>query len=443
MQIYEPAKYVNVIESVDMCIVGGSCTGVFAAVRAARMGIKTAIIEKASYFGGACTKSGINVWHSTFDYDFKEEIIGGLTKEIIVKLEKQQALIKRPKNVGMYLLNTEELKIELDQLLLDAEVSCWLNTMYSSPYMENEEIKGVFVENKDGRGIILASVFVDATGDGDLCRDLQISRYLYDEVMPPSPCFKLHKNNPYPVHISELIERYHREFDLPDDWGWNCEIPYISQHRFLSESHVFSLDCTTAKNITQCELEGRAQVRKIIDLLHQKMPDEDKVRLIQLYELGIRDSFHYECLYKIKTDDILYGKQFKDSILNSSYCIDIHHSDDRGVTIKRLNGTASTYSRCSRKDYTWHTYNGDYPQFWQVPYQAIVSKHYKNLIIVGRMMDAEQHAFSAVRNRVNLNQLAEAAGIAGYLAVKTQTSVAKIDTCSLRTILKKGNSIVK
>jgi hypothetical protein len=34
-----------VISEVDICVLGGSCTGVFAAVRASRLGSKVAIVE--------------------------------------------------------------------------------------------------------------------------------------------------------------------------------------------------------------------------------------------------------------------------------------------------------------------------------------------------------------------------------------------------------------
>lgn len=64
--------------SYDLVVVGGGCTGVFAAVRAARLGLKVAIIEKSNCFGGVTTNSLVNVWHSFFDVDEKEQIIGGL-----------------------------------------------------------------------------------------------------------------------------------------------------------------------------------------------------------------------------------------------------------------------------------------------------------------------------------------------------------------------------
>lgn len=60
-------KQLPVIDEVDICVVGGSCTGVFAAVRAARLGATVAVVEKQNGFGGVATSSLVNIWHSLYD----------------------------------------------------------------------------------------------------------------------------------------------------------------------------------------------------------------------------------------------------------------------------------------------------------------------------------------------------------------------------------------
>jgi len=54
---------IPVIDQADICVIGGSCTGVFAAIRAARLGAKVAIIEKHNSFGGVATSGVLNIWH--------------------------------------------------------------------------------------------------------------------------------------------------------------------------------------------------------------------------------------------------------------------------------------------------------------------------------------------------------------------------------------------
>ena len=68
--------------SFDLAVVGGGCTGVFAAVRAARLGLRVAIVEKSNCFGGVATNGLVNIWHTLYDADGREQIIAGLTQEM-------------------------------------------------------------------------------------------------------------------------------------------------------------------------------------------------------------------------------------------------------------------------------------------------------------------------------------------------------------------------
>ena len=65
--IAEPARATPVCHEADLCVVGGSCTGVFAAVRAARLGLSVAVIEQNTVLGGMAVAAQVNEWHSIND----------------------------------------------------------------------------------------------------------------------------------------------------------------------------------------------------------------------------------------------------------------------------------------------------------------------------------------------------------------------------------------
>ena len=116
-------KSIPVINQVDICVVGGSCTGVFAALRAARSGARVAIIEKQNSFGGVATNGLVNIWHSLYDTEKKKQIIAGLTMEVIDRLSKRDAVIySREDKKGHFTLNTQELKIELDEMVMETGI---------------------------------------------------------------------------------------------------------------------------------------------------------------------------------------------------------------------------------------------------------------------------------------------------------------------------------
>lgn len=174
-------KQLPVIDEVDICILGGSCTGVFAGVRAARLGASVAIVEKQNAFGGVATSSLVNIWHSLYDTEGKQQIIAGLTQEMIDHLAMRHAVEVSPNPSSAYTFNSQELKIELDELVLETGIHPYLHTLFSEPYLDGDgKLVGVVIDNKSGRSIIKAKYFIDATGDGDLCYRLGLKSYTFD-----------------------------------------------------------------------------------------------------------------------------------------------------------------------------------------------------------------------------------------------------------------------
>jgi hypothetical protein len=67
---------------------------------------------------------------------------------------------------------------------------------------------------------------------------------------------------------------------------------------------------------------------------------------------------------------------------------------------------------------------------------------YPNLIIAGRMMDADHIAHAVVRVMVNMNQTGEAAGVAAWLSLQTGTPIPQLNAAEVRATSNQGGSIV-
>ena len=186
--ITEPARQVPVVADCDVCVVGGSATGVFAAVAAARLGARVAIIESNGFFGGVATASLVNLWHSTEDMHNRQQIIAGLTTEVFERLARRGGLEVVTGERTYYALNTEELKIELDVLITEADVRPFLHTLFVLPVVEDGRIVAALIEDKTGRRAIRARQFIDATGDADVVARVGLPVYQRPQVQPPTMC---------------------------------------------------------------------------------------------------------------------------------------------------------------------------------------------------------------------------------------------------------------
>jgi len=413
--IEERPRTTPVVQTCDVCVLGGSCTGVFAAVRAAQMGATVALVEKQNAFGGVATSGLVNVWHKLHDNPGKTQVIGGLTREMIERLRLIDAVVDKGR-VG-FLLNTEELKIELDRLVVENKITPYLHTFYTSAQMEEGMVKAVFIENKNGRQAIRAAVFVDATGDGDLAKDAGLPFQIRQGLQPPTTCADI---SGLPPDFFTLINRHREEFGLAPDHGWGEKIPGSPGVTMCAFTHVFGTVASDAAQLTAAEIEGRRQIRAYMDIARKYGGKDNKPCLLDLSScIGIRETRSFQANYALTEADVLTCRRFPDAIANGTYPVDVHDPKTGAFKFKAPKG-----------------------DFYQIPLSAMVSDKARNIVLSGRMIATDRGAFGAVRVMVNLNQVGEAAGVTAALAAAARKPVAEIGAEAVRKRLSGLGAIV-
>jgi len=442
----EPERNVPIIAEVDLVVVGGSCTGVFAAVRASRLGLRVAIVEKHNCFGGVATSANVNVWHSLHDTTGERQIIGGLTKEVLDRLIARHAVITSPNPATAYRLNTEELKIELDELVMSHGILPFLHSFYAAPVVEHGKLAGIIIENKNGRCAIRGRQFIDATGDADLALDLGLPSLEPETLQPPTTCAKIQGMSTLgDFNWQQAICEHGAEFGLAPDWGWGGPIPGLHDVELRADTHVFGCDTSNSDQLSHAEIEGRRQVRAIMDVIRKYGPEQTRIALVDLAAtIGARETKRILAGYQLTGDDVLYGRPFEDAIANGSYRVDIHHADGPGITFRYLNGTEVVIPERGAASIRkrWRDPIAKDPTFYQIPWRSLLQDRIPNLILAGRMLDADKVAFSAVRVMVNMNQTGEAAGVASALAIQSNLDIQQLNPTDIRAKLAEGGSII-
>jgi hypothetical protein len=448
--VQEEAKKIPIANEADIVVLGGGCTGVFAAVRAARLGARVVLIEQSNCFGGVATNGFVCVWHTLMDTTLRRQVISGLTEEVIERLKllpNGVHIVELPQtgplefitdNYSTHHLNTEELKIELDILVLESGVVPYLHTKYVAPYLKDGELAGVYIENNNGRSVICGKYFIDATADGYLGAAVGMKTYRHETLQPATTAARIYGwedlTNPNDILRSA-------EDEIGCQVGWDDIFPGVHNLRNWFKSNI-ALDCSESDTLTASEIQGRLQVRKMLNILREKDPMGQKLALVALSSvLGLREARQLKCSYQLKGEDIYTGKSFEDAIAYSSYPVDIHH-ENKPTTYRYLNGfeeivkvgASSTYVR-------WKTAD-TYPTFWQIPYRSILPEKISNMLICGRCIDADKDAFGAIRVMTSLNQTGEAAGVAAFEALSSGKRVQDIDVPAMRRQMKAGGSFI-
>lgn len=429
--------------SFDVVVVGGGCTGVFAAVKAARKGLKVAIVEKSNCFGGVATNGLVNIWHSLHDIYGKEQIIGGLTHEVVQTLLKTGYGERKHGEYDYVSFDPNALKRILDSLAMENHIKVFFHTFYNSLVVKDNSIESILVGNKDGMGAICGKFFIDATGDGDLCRDVGLCAYTHSAIQPPTPCCFFRKE--IGQDIGTLIALHGKEFGLEDDWGWEDTVPGFDDIFLRADFHIFGKMCNKADDLTEAEIEGRRKLYAFNELL-KKYDNADHGIVALSSHIGIRETVHYQTRFQANEQDLLLGKSYDDTVMRGTYRVDIHHQQDNGITFKYLDGRKIThYGKGTRTvAANWMEEMGirkEPAPYYQIPFDILVQEKITNLIPVGRMLNADPGAFGALRVMVNLNQLGEAAGIGAYLAIKEETPIQNISGNAVKTEQQREESL--
>lgn len=447
--ICEPARRTPVACEVDLCVVGGSCTGVFAAVRAARLGSTVAIVESQGFFGGVATAGLVNIWHSLHDFHAQQQIIGGLTAEVIDRLRARDAVSHKESHSSAYTLNTEELKIELDALVRDSKVRPFLHARFVTACAEDGRLDAIVIEDKSGRRAIRARSFVDATGDGDVVSRMGLPTRKREDLQPPTACAlleglaKVAAANPgFSLDQTVYNDAYPEALKL--GFLWHSHVVGSDDLTMVAGTRVNHADCSDADQLTQAEMAARRQVRSLIDTMRNHLPRGREVFLRGLPScIGIRETRVAACLTTLTETQLLRGERFPDAIANGTYRVDVHHSNRPGLTFRYLDG---------REEYVvpgqpamlsrWREAGADSAAFYQIPFRALVPQQSRNVVVAGRLIDTDRGAFGATRVMVNCNQTGEAAGAACYLALRLGVDVQDVPADALRQMLREGGSIV-
>lgn len=448
MTIHEPARELPVAGEFDLCVIGGSCTGVFAAVRAARLGLSVALVEQNILLGGMAVAAQVNEWHSLHDASGETQIIGGLTVEILDAL-RRRGMVRdcvRKHRGPYFIFNSAELALELDGLIRTHGIRLFLKAGCVGAIRDGDRIDVAIIEDKSGRRAIRARQFVDASGDGDLLRSAGFAAWQNDRLQPVSYqmlAAGMHRlAETSGSHLWHQVKHLAGAFDYPSENAtpWLNDYPAPADITNVYGPRFNDCDASDADQLTQAVLEGRRCHRALLDMMRREV-GPDVAAISFAHALGVRETWHARCLHRLRVGELLGGTLFGDAIASGTYPVDVHSSE--GTLLRYMDGREEIIAKDGVVTWRrWRAAASDNPGYYQIPYRSLVPERAGNLLVAGRLLDADREAFGGVRVMVNMNQTGEAAGVAAALAVRHGVPVAGVDAGLLQDTLREGGSLL-
>ena len=435
---HEPARDIPVAKEVDVLVVGAGPAGIGAAVRAAREGAQTLLVESQGMLGGTWTSS-MQV-HATCFFSGGRVIVGGLVREIIDRLARdghaedpERKIQEYPTSSAVH-FEPEWMKGCLDDVVVESGAELLLHAFCAGAIVDAGGVGGIVVESKSGRQAIRAAVTIDCTGDADVAHAAGVptrrgresdgqcqpvnTTCLLSQVDRERSVAWVEANRGLLRKLSEQAQaagELDRSFAIGRLGARTC-YPDVTYHNI---GHVFNIDCTRAEDLTRAELEGRRQVRQIYQFFRQYVPGYEHCRLAAVAPtVGRRESRRIVGVATLTRDDVVAGRKFEDGVARHNYYVDVHSADpllpEPGMD------------------------NADRPapgDYYEVPYGCLVPQTVDRLLVAGRCISADRAALGSARTTVCCMALGEAAGLAATLAVRERRRVRDVDGAALKQAL--------
>jgi len=417
----------------DVVVAGGGPAGCAAAAAAAQEGKRVLLLEATGALGGMGTMGLIPAW-CPFS-DGKQIIYRGLAERVFLESKKGCPHVP-PAMLDWVPINPEHLKRVYDNLLEEAGVEVLFFTMAAGVQLDGEKMTGVLIANKGGLACVQATVYIDCTGDGDLCAwggarweqgDAQ------GDTQPASHCFSLapvssaqYQADPPTrarIKAGADLSRYKRLSDLhlcncltgPGTVGFNA-------------GHLWDIDGTDPRSLSNAVREGRKIAAEFRDVLAEALPGMFGGAHLAATAplLGIRETRRIMGDYILTLSDYLARKSFADEICRNAYPVDIHPAkheiqatrDEKIVIMERFERYKPGESH-------------------GIPYRCLVPGKLSNVLVAGRCISTDHPVQASTRVMPVALAMGEAAGVAAAQACAAAGETRAVDTDALRDRLRR------
>lgn len=358
---------------------------------------------------------------ATYDTTGGEKIIKGFLDDFVnLLLILEGAIYPSSDYDYMVPFDAEVFKRVAFWLTREAGVRLLLHTACVDTIVEEGAVKGVVVENKNGRGAILADVVVDGSGDGDVAArggvPFEIGREEDGKTQPMTLMFHIggvddEKFSEYRLANPDQFHGEHAEQGLYDlvkeatDKG-HLDLPREDMLFFklprggeivVNSTRVNDVLGIDAWDLTRAELESRDQAFMILKFFRDYVPGFEEAYMIHTAtQIGVRETRRIMGEYVLKAEDVLFEARFEDVIARAAYPIDIHNPDGKGTYMVQLEPGAS----------------------YDIPFRSIVPRAVDNLLVAGKCMSGTHEAQSSFRVIPISMATGQAAGVAAALSVR-------------------------
>ena len=419
----------------DVVVVGSGSAGSTAAITAARLGARTLLVDRLAFMGGTSTAVLDTFYAFYTPGERARRVVGGLGWEVVRRLTVDGVAFERPNTYGAgtgVTYDMEALKVLWERLAEDAGVELLLHTWATGVLLdEDRHLRAIRLWNKGGERWVEAAVFVDASGDADVCAMAGVPHDAPSDGMTIQSLSTLFTVANVDIERAKAVPKQELwalmadaaasgEYRLPRVEGSWHRTPHEGV-ALIHMTRIPNVDATDPEQLTRAEVEGRRQVREYHRFLRDRVPGFERSAVVATSPaIGVRESRRVHGDYRLTREDVLQGRRFDDEI---ALC---------GAPIEDHGAGADT---------RWQ-YVGD-GGVYGIPYRSLLPGGVDGLLVAGRCFSATHDAHASARSMATCMAMGQAAGTAAVLAAAAGGTPRSVDPLLLREQLRAAGALLE
>ena len=431
-----------VMARADVVVVGSGAAGSSAAIAAARTGASVLLVEKQAFLGGTSTAVLDTFYGFYTPGPVSRKIVGGVADDVVAKLRALGPVVERPNTYGAgtgVTYNAEHLKLVWEGLVRESGARVLLHAFLQGATVADGRVDELLVATKAGLARIRGNVFVDASGDAELCFHAGLGYELAGEEEPAqtlTTTFRMvnvdlaRRRQASTAEVHERMEEAAAsgEYELPRREGSDHVTPVEGMvATVMTRLDSYRRDGGRIVNATdpwllsEAEMAGRRQAMEYVRFLIDRVPGYEQASLVALStQIGVRETRRVYGDYRVTRDDVLEARRFEDEI---GLC---------GAPIEDHNAGADT---------RWQ-YLPD-GAVVGIPYRSLIARDAANVLMAGRCFSATHDAHASIRSMAQCMAMGQAAGTAAAMAVAGDAESRSVSSDRLRERLARDGAVLE
>lgn len=438
----------------DVAVVGAGVTGIVAATRSARQGVRTLLLEESAVLGGLVTGGRLTKPQGLVN--------GGVFAELFDRCAGYKGADKtiRHADFGAYTsaFDSEVMQRVIIEVIEEANVEVLLRAKVVDVIKDGDKLLGLEILTKSGRKLVLAKAVIDSSGDGDVAAlagaEFMFGRKEDGLTQPISSYFrvlnvdvpalvadcKAHPEDMVHVVVPDNEGKRNEDFVLSvlicgfaqrlrkaKEEGFKWIVPrnnlilktgLIPGEINLNVTRVHG-NALDERVLSRAEIEVRKQAYCVLDFLKRYVKGfENAIFLDIASKLGVRETRRIKGRYVLTGADVRGQSRFEDAIGLCNSPIDIHEPGGDKLVVDNIG------------------------RGYGIPFRCLVPQKIENLLVAGRCISVDEIAHSSSRNIPGCAITGEAAGIAAALCSMRGVKPSALQVGDVQAILRKQGVIL-